>query len=135
MVTPVEHPVHRGRVLIVDDDALTLQISKERLEGAGYSVEVRDQAIGTVQWVSENKPEFILLDVMMPAIGGEGLATLLRRNESTRGAGVILHSSKDREELWKLARSTGVLGVIPKTPNDSDFLSSFERLVERHRSR
>lgn len=63
-------PRKRGKVLVVDDDPVTLEVVRERLSEAGYDVFVRADAIGTSQWVAREQPDFILLDVMMPALGG-----------------------------------------------------------------
>src|SRR5688500_602197 len=85
----------RPRVLVVDDDPVTLEVVRERLETLGYVVTVRSEAIGTAQWIAQEQPEFVLLDVSMPALSGTGLAQILGRNSSTRSTAVILHSSRD----------------------------------------
>ena len=124
----------RGKVLVVDDDPVVLEFVKEWLAGAGYEVTLRDQALGTAQWVLQEQPDFILLDVKMPALSGGELTQLLRRNKSTAHCAVILHSSMDADELAALASSTGALGALQKTPSEKLFLAGFERLVARHHS-
>src|SRR5688572_16976714 len=107
-----QHSRPRPVVLIVDDDPIVLEITRERLVAAGYDVYTREEAIGTSQWVSSHQPDFVLLDINMPALSGTELAMLIRRRESTRATAIILHSSLPEVELETLARTTGALGVV-----------------------
>ncbi|HVU00587.1 MAG TPA: response regulator [Polyangiaceae bacterium] len=116
-------------VLVVDDDPVYLEVAKERLERAGFVVETRDQAIGTSEWIVEHEPDAVLLDQMMPALNGSALAQILVKR-GVRTA-VILHSSKSAVELAELVRTTGAVGAIPKSLDESLFLREFERLVGR----
>src|ERR1700690_1846858 len=122
-------PDGRAKVLVVDDDPVVLALVREWLAGAGYDVSVRDQALGTAQVVARQQPEFVLLDVKMPALSGGELTQLIRRNQSTARSAVILHSVMEYEPLSELARTTGALGIIKKTPSPKLFLAEFERLV------
>ncbi len=61
----------KKKVLVVDDDVLSLKISRARLESAGYDVITSERAIGTLLIIIREKPDVILLDLNMPEIGGE----------------------------------------------------------------
>lgn len=124
-------PRKRGKVLVVDDDPVTLEVVRERLEGAGYDVYTRADAIGTSQWVAREQPDFILLDVMMPALSGGELGQLLKRSHTTNQTAVILHSSMSPAALSSVIQRTGAIGVIAKTHDGDKFVEEFERLTER----
>jgi DNA-binding response OmpR family regulator len=124
-------PRRRGKVLVVDDDPIILEVVRERLDAAGYDVYVRQDAIGTSQWVAREQPDVILLDVMMPALGGGDLGVLLRRSHSTNQTAVILHSSLGETELQSVLERTGAVGVIAKTHDGDKFIEEFERLADR----
>lgn len=130
-----ENPTrHKEVVLIVDDDPIVLEIARERLAAAGYVVHTREEALGTSQWVSTHQPDFVLLDINMPALSGTELAMLIRRRQSTKATAIILHSSLPEAELQTLARSTGAIGVVHKTSDDGQFREEFERAANRQRS-
>jgi CheY-like chemotaxis protein len=114
-------------VLVVDDDPIVLAAAEERIAGLGYEVITRDQVLGTSQWIVQNRPWVLLLDVMMPAMSGSELASFLRR----RGIDthIILHSSKDMPELERLVESTGALGAIQKGLDDAEFERQFKALT------
>lgn len=128
--TPSSRPI-RARVLVVDDDPVTLEVVRERLESLDYAVYLRDEAIGTANWIAAERPDYVLLDIGMPALSGTTLAQILGRNSSTRAAAVILHSSRDPAELHELATSVGAIGAIEKTSDAAQFKRDFERIVGR----
>ena len=121
----------RGIVLIVDDDPIVLEVTRERLSGAGYSVFVREEALGTSQWTAEFHPDIILLDVNMPALTGVDLAQLLKKRAATKDVAIILYSSLETSELQAQVSATGAVGAIQKTADATRFLEAFERLVSR----
>ncbi|HEX7453772.1 MAG TPA: response regulator [Polyangiaceae bacterium] len=124
----------RGTILIVDDDPIVLEVTKERLEGAGYEVHTREEALGTSQWTAEFQPDIVLLDVNMPALAGPDLAQLLKKRRATKDIAIILYSSLESTELQSKLRATGAVGAIQKTGDDRRFLEDFERLAARVRA-
>src|SRR5205823_6512900 len=74
----------RGRVLVVDDDPVTLEAVRESLTEAGFEVEIRSQPLGTSQWIAQNDVDIVLLDLVMPAMSGADLATFLKKRGLTR---------------------------------------------------
>lgn len=124
-------PRRRGKVLVVDDDPIILEVVRERLHSAGFDVYVRSDALGTSQWVAREQPDFVLLDVMMPALGGGELGQLLKRSHSTNQTAVILHSSMSPSSLAPIIARTGAVGAIGKTHDGAAFIAEFERLAAR----
>jgi CheY-like chemotaxis protein len=124
----------RGTVLIVDDDPIVLEVTRERLESAGYQVHTREEALGTSQWTAEFQPDIVLLDVNMPALAGPELAQLLKKRRATKDIAIILYSSLESAELQSKLRTTGAVGAIQKTGDERRFLEDFERLAARLRA-
>ena len=122
---------NRRTVLVVDDDPIVLEVTRERLEGAGYVVHVREEALGTSQWSAEFQPDIVLLDVNMPALTGPDLAQLMKKRRATKDIAIILYSSLEPSELQAKQRATGAVGVIRKSGDARRFLEEFERLVAR----
>jgi CheY-like chemotaxis protein len=122
-------PPRKGRVLVVDDDLIVLELVRGWLEEAGYAVEVRDSALGTAQQVAVDQPDVVLLDVMMPALSGSELAQLIRRHHRTSLTAVIFHSSLEPSELQALVVKTGALGALQKTSDAERFVVAFELLM------
>jgi two-component system, OmpR family, alkaline phosphatase synthesis response regulator PhoP len=110
----------KQRILIVDDSELVLAMAKDALEDAGYEVFTATNGIEANSYIfSKNKPDLIILDVMLPMLDGNKKAKLLREKEFSKYIPIILISSKSEEELTRLTAEAGVDGFIrkPFTPN------------------
>ena len=118
----------RGSFLVVDDDLVALEVSRERLEAVGFSVVTRNKALGTSAYIRTEKPDYILLDVHMPGLPGDALAKLLSDRDFE--SKIILHSATKKDELVALASACGAIGVIEKTDDDQDFRTQLQRCLQ-----
>src|SRR5687768_12730013 len=121
----------RLKVMIVDDDAVSLSVAVAILEDGGYDVQPRDSALGTVIAVKRDKPDVVLLDVTMPGLNGDSLTRLILDAKSEYQPIVILLSSKSAAELERLATSCNAAGYVEKSSSPRVFLAGFERIVSR----
>lgn len=113
--------------LVIDDDPVVVEVVRERLTGLGFEVTTRDRSLGTSTWVLQHRPDFVLLDVMMPALTGGELASVIKRRAISTS--VILHSSKSATELRELVEKTGALGAISKSLDERRFCDEILRLT------
>jgi CheY-like chemotaxis protein len=127
---PDDGPLH---VLVIDDNSIVLELTREWLETAGYRVTTREVAVGTAAAIHELRPDVALIDVLMPGIRGDDLARMLKRHPLTRNVAIILYSSLAAEELRPLIMLTGALGVIEKTSDQALFMTLFKALTARLR--
>ena len=104
----------KRRILVVDDNESHLRAIREILELEGYEVITRSQSLGTSKMVLDLAPDLILLDVNMPALSGEHLLSILKRNELTAGIPVVFYSGNDDMTLRNLVQKTGATGYIRK---------------------
>jgi CheY-like chemotaxis protein len=122
------------RVLIVDDDPIVLEVTRERLVAAGYDVMVRESPVGTAAAIQREQVDIVILDVLMPGLRGDELARLLKKNPATARTAILLHSSLHGDELRPLIMSTGALGAIEKSWSTAEFHSEFARIASRVRT-
>jgi CheY-like chemotaxis protein len=123
----------KRKVLVIDDSPIVLDIVRERLENAGFDVTLRDEPLGTGQWIVDNQPDFVLLDVEMPALSGGGLAGLLKKRTATRDTVVIFHSSLSSDKLDELVRTSGAAGAIQKTNDEQRFMQDLTMILSASR--
>ncbi len=119
------------KAMVVDDDVLTLEIVRDRLEGRGIEVLARSQPLGTSAAIVAERPDFVLLDLSMPGLSGTWLASMCRANPELKNVIVILHSSRDAKELAELAESCGAAGALVKTHDDRTFFRQLEQILRR----
>ena len=111
-----------GKVLVVDDNDIELGVVRVVLEAEGFCVSTLDSVFELSIAIKRDRPDVILLDVMMPALTGDRAAAILKQHGFARDIPVILHSSKEESELEALATRAGVQGYVRKT-------GDFDRLV------
>lgn len=105
----------KQRILIVDDSELVLVMARDALEEAGYEVFTATNGIEANSYIfSVNKPDLIILDVMLPMLDGNKKAKLLREKEFSREIPILLLSSKGEDELRRLTVEAGADGYIRK---------------------
>ena len=76
-------------ILIVDDTPANLQILFQHLTEAKYKVLVAQDAVTAIQIAEQNKPDLILLDIIMPDIDGLETCCILKRNNQTKNIPII----------------------------------------------
>ena len=77
------------KILVVDDERDILDTVSTRLRSAGYTVVTADTGQGGLNAAVKEKPDLILLDVMLPDIDGGTVASQLRDNAMTRQIPVV----------------------------------------------
>ncbi len=119
------------RVLVIDDEAPIRLLCRVNLEAEGMSVlEAGDGPSGLAK-ASEEQPDVILLDVMMPGLDGWGVAEALLENEQTVGIPIIFLTA--RAEFRDRARGLDIGGVdyITKPFNPVELAPLVRALLER----
>jgi DNA-binding response OmpR family regulator len=102
-------------ILIIDDSELVLAMAKDALEEAGYGVQIATNGIEANRYIfSKNRPDLIIMDIMMPMLDGNKKAKILKENEMSRDIPILLLSSKSDEEMRRLTAEAGADGYILK---------------------
>ncbi|TMA45412.1 MAG: response regulator [Deltaproteobacteria bacterium] len=85
-------------ILVVDDNADNVNIAREILLSRGFEVRVAYNGQSALASVEQQRPDLVLLDVMMPQMSGMEVLDRLRANPATAGVPVILVTAKDQDE-------------------------------------
>jgi len=78
------------RVLVVDDDRYILEATRTLLNRAGFLALGAGSALEALSQARSQRPDLILMDLMMPGLRGDEVVHRLRANPETRGIPVIL---------------------------------------------
>lgn len=120
-----------SKVLVVDDNEIELGVLRIVLETAGFEVSTLDSVFELSIAIKRDRPDVILLDVMMPALRGDRAAAILKQHGFSRDIPVILHSSKDAAELEAMATRAGVQGFVTKSGDFDQLLAEIRRTLAR----
>jgi len=103
------------KILMVDDDKMLIDMYKERLELAGYQVEIsRDGEEGLAK-VHQVKPDIVLLDIMMPKVNGYEALASMKSDPATKDIPVIILSALMRDINKSKAVESGADDYIIKS--------------------
>ena len=116
--------INGNRILVFEDDLAVLEVIKSVLEEVGYIVETSLVSHNIIVEVENFLPDLILMDAMIPEIGGVEAIKLLRKNDLYKNIPIILMTAS--LEIKLLAKKAGIDHYIAK-PFD---LEEFENLVK-----
>jgi len=85
-------------ILVVDDNQENVDIARQMLLSRGFEVRVAYNGPSALTSVEQQRPDLILLDIMMPQMSGMEVLDRLRANPATAGVPVILVTAKDQDE-------------------------------------
>jgi DNA-binding response OmpR family regulator len=120
-----------GSILVVDDDPNLRELVRQQLTERGYEVRQAVDGYEAIQMARQNKPDMILLDVMMPGISGFDVAAVLKSDPSTAGIPIIVLSI-----IQEAARgySVGVDRYLNKPTEGDVLVDEIRQLLKRGRS-
>jgi two-component system chemotaxis response regulator CheY len=101
-----------GKILIVDDSALSRRTLRRILETAGYEVVEAADGMAALEVYFLEKPDVVLLDLVMK--GMYGLDVLVKLREMDQEARVVVASADNQSSTRKLVNEAGALGFIHK---------------------
>lgn len=101
-------------VLIVDDDERHLLAAKGLVEALGYEARIHKSPFRTTEKIFQLKPDLVLLDVNMPALPGDRLCELIRRDPAFSAIAIYLYSSNDEDILRQSVKQYNADGYICK---------------------
>lgn len=103
------------RILVVDDSEIVLAMARDALEEGGFEVVTVPSAKEADKYIfGRDKPDLVILDVMLPMLDGDKKAKMLKENEIARNIPILLLSSKPEDELQRLVNESGADGFIRK---------------------
>jgi DNA-binding response OmpR family regulator len=123
----------KKRILLIDDSEVVRAKARDTLEMSGYQVITAANGLEANRYLfQKEKPDIIIIDVMIPILDGNRTAKLIKENENTRQIPIMLLSSKPEEELHRLTVESGADGFIQKPV---DFGLLVEKIEETLRLR
>jgi DNA-binding response OmpR family regulator len=113
-----------GKILVVDDEVYILHILDFSLGAEGFEVITANNGELAIEKAKQEKPDLIVLDIMMPVLDGYETCRRLKREADTKNIPVVLLTAKGRDVDKRLGYEVGAVDYIvkPFSPN---------RLIER----
>ena len=115
------------KILAVDDDICILELYTEIFTKAGFEIKTAEDALSAVTRYQEFKPDLVVLDVEMPAGGGQKVFDLLRRVFLVGTP--ILFSTGKPESVERLGKNYNV-SILKKPVDPQTLISEVKKLLK-----
>ena len=104
-----------AKILMVDDDKMLIDLYKERLNLAGFEVEIARNGEEGLAKVHEFQPDLVMMDIMMPKVNGYEALASIKSDPKTKDIPVIMLSALMRDVNKSKAIEAGAEDFIIKS--------------------
>lgn len=104
----------RGRILLVDDEEDILTLVKTRLEKSDYEVSTARDGLEALNKVRKERPDLIILDIMLPKMDGIKVLSHLKLDNSFKDIPIIMFTAKGENQDLILAQQAKADAYIIK---------------------
>lgn len=116
-------------ILIADDDPVIIKLLQVNLEMEGYEVTTAHDGQDALEKATENPPDLIVLDIMMPRMDGLTARIEIKKVPELENTPVILLSAKAQQADLKRGYEAGVAEYVTKPFDPIDFLDVVEQVL------
>ena len=117
------------KVMVIDDSNTIRKTAESYLTRAGYQVLTAADGFEAMSVITDNHPDIIFVDIMMPRLDGYQTCTLIKNNRHFKQIPVIMLSSKDGLFDRARGRIAGSEQHINKPFTEVDLISAITRHV------
>jgi two-component system alkaline phosphatase synthesis response regulator PhoP len=125
---PKTSPADKRKILIVDDEPNVRRLLHTLLKKKFTVVEAEDGK-QAVEMAGVEKPDLILMDIMMPKMDGYTSCYTLKQEPATRSIPIIMLTAIDLKLNLQLSQEIGADGYITKPFNSKDLLNNITQAL------
>ena len=118
-----------GKVMVVDDAVSELKLVESILRSAGHDVSCYEGGDSIEQRIAEERPDLLLLDIVMPGRNGYDVLRGLRRDPRIKDTPVVFVTSKNQESDRVWGKRQGAADYLPKPFTPDQLLAMVRRFV------
>jgi CheY-like chemotaxis protein len=122
------NPNDKRKILVVDDEPNVRKLLRTLLKKKFTVLEAEDGS-QAVNMASTEKPDLILMDIMMPKMDGYSSCYALKSKPATRSIPIIMLTAIDLRLNLQLSREIGADGYITKPFNSRDLLDNITQVL------
>ncbi|MFC2068977.1 response regulator [Chloroflexota bacterium] len=121
----------KRKILVVDDEEQALRLMEAMLVPNGYDVILLGDSNKVAEVAQSQKPDLIILDVMMPELDGYTALTEIKEDEGIKHIPVIMATAVGYEMNKQLAETLGAADYLTKPIELTNLLETISRFLPR----
>ena len=118
------------KILVVDDDRQIARLVEFNLQRHGYAVTTAHDGVQALEKVAQDKPDLIILDIMMPRLDGWEVMNRLQSSMETMNIPVIFLTAQTSDAAVAAGWRSGASCYLTKPFNPDEMLLMVKRLLE-----
>jgi twitching motility two-component system response regulator PilG len=92
----IDNQANKRTILVVEDSPTTRKVIKMTLQSGGFRVIEAVDGVEALSKLNDDRPDMVLLDIMLPKIDGYKILSILKKNGETKDIPVVMLTSKNR---------------------------------------
>ena len=121
-----------SKVLLIEDDSIVVNIYSNYLNNQGHEVKAIDDGSSAVKSALKFKPDLILLDLMVPKIGGAKILKELRSTAEFKTIPILVYTNLDSEDRKNEVLKSGATEFFSKAQtNHKEVINRIETLLKQ----
>jgi len=116
-------------VLIIEDEADAAELFAEMMRVSGFRVQKTSTSTPALAMMTAEKPDVVLLDIMMPEISGLDILRQMRRDPALANIPVVVVSAKSMPADIKIGMEAGAFTYLTKPVGFLDLKEAVERAL------
>ena len=104
-------------ILIIEDEEMLSSMYKVKFDNEGYQVLTATDGVSGLDLAAKDKPDLILLDIIMPKLDGFAVLKKLKTDPATKTIPVVLLTNLGQDEDLKRGKELGAAGYLIKANN------------------
>jgi CheY-like chemotaxis protein len=119
----------KPKILIVDDDPKALLLMEAILKPHGYDVVLVNHSRQAIQTARKEKPDLILLDIMMPVLDGYTILNKIKKEETIKNIPVVMVTVLEQDGNKVFASICGASAYITKPINSKRLIETIAQFL------
>jgi DNA-binding response OmpR family regulator len=128
-----EQQMSKGKIELIEDDHDIVEMIEYNLKEDGYRTVSAFDGKNGIEIAKREKPDLIILDIMLPAIDGFEVCRILRQQESTTHIPIIILSAKSRETDKVVGLELGADDYMTKPFSPRELIARIKAVLRRHK--
>lgn len=121
----------KNKILIVEDEESLLKLESILLSSKGYNVTGVMDGKSALEEVRLNRPDLVILDIMLPEMDGFEVCRQIKENPDTRHIPVVMLTAKKNSQDFARGQQVGSDAYITKPFKSSKVLDTVQELLAR----
>ena len=121
----------KAKILVVDDNEKNVELLEAILQAASFEVLKAYDGKQAIEMVGKERPNLLLLDIMMPQLDGFQVCEILKKDPQNAGLPVIMVTAKDKESDIVQSLERGADDYVVKPIDKKELLNKIDDLLAK----